>query len=124
MLLAVEKDKAKAVLDNYLNTLGNTGYVKQPVVMRFLAWLFLLDFVELVYLKLTDEDYNTINKALICLFSSGMCLLPYGALTREDRSNIDIIDPSYMGTFNLRVTEDRQWRAIEDATNIRSTEEE
>lgn len=123
MLLAVEKDKAKAVLDNYFTALTNTGYVKQPIVMRFLAWLFLMDFVELVYSHLTDADYNLINKALICLFSTGACLLPYGALTREDRSNIYVADSSYMGTFNLRVTEEQQWRSAEGGTDYRVTEQ-
>lgn len=122
MLLAIERDKAKAVLDRYFVALENTGYVKQPTVMRFLAWLFLLDFVELVYTHLTDADYNLINKALICLFSTGNCLLPYGALTREDLSNLYIADSSYMGTFNIRVTEDRQWRSVEDETDFRITE--
>ena len=113
MLLAVEKDKGKAVLDNYFNTLFNTGYVKRPTVKRFLAWLYLMDFVEMVYTCLTDEDYNIINDALICLFSSGCCLLPYDAIS-ENPSDVNISGSIYFGTFNIRETEMRQWRIAEN----------
>ena len=121
MLLAVEKDKAKILLDNYFSMLSVTGYVKRPVVKRFLMWLFLVDFVELVYLHLTDDDYNLINEALICLFSTGCCLLPYGAIT-EERKNVTIGESSYMGTFNIRVTEQNQWRKAEEDIQFRVNE--
>lgn len=123
MLLAVQKDKAKAVLDGYYKALANVGYVKRPVVKRFLAWLFLVDFVELVYEHLTDADYNLINKALICIFNSGFCLLPYGALTRSFQKIV--VGPSqYMGTFNLRITEDEKWRDAEEGDLFRAAEVE
>lgn len=123
MLLAVERDKAKGILDNYFTMLTNTGYVKRPAVKRLLAWLFLIDFVEMVYNLLTDEDYNKINRALICLFSTGCCLLPYDAIREIDRSHLHTGGSGYMGTFNLRITEENQWRAAEDGETLRAAQE-
>lgn len=120
MLLAVEKDKAKDLLDNYFTMLSATGYVKHHVVKRFLMWLFLVDFVELIYNHLTDDDYNLINEALICLFSTGCCLLPYSALSQN--INDIYVSPSYMGTFNIRVTEKNQLRKAEEGIQFRATE--
>ena len=114
MLLAIENNKAKSVLDNYFSMLAETGYVKRPVIQRFLAWLFLIDFVELVYDQLTDSDYNTINDALLCLFSTGCCLLPYNAIIQRSRSNITISESAYMGTFEIRATEQEMWRIAEN----------
>lgn len=110
MLLAVDKNNALGVLKKYFSALSNFGYVKHTIVRRYLLWLFLVDFVEQVYLYLTNEDYNKINKALICLFSSGSCLMPY----MTDRANVTFGEPIYMGRMTLRATEDGMWRATED----------
>jgi hypothetical protein len=109
MLVAVEKDKAKELIDKYFSMLAVTGYVKHPVVVRYLVWLFLVDFVERVYPMLNDKDYNKINKALICLFSRGCCLLPYIWESRD----ITWGEPIYMGEFTVRKAEDDRWRIAE-----------
>lgn len=118
MLLAVEKPRAKALLDKYFNTLAATGYVKRPVVKKFLIWLFLVQFVERIYELLTDDDYNKINELLINIFSDGGCLLPYMLLKKK----ITVGKPLYMGEFDLRITEDNMWRAAEDGETLRATE--
>lgn len=120
MLLVIEREKGKKILDGYYNTLSYVGYVKRPTVKRYLAWLFLVDFVELIYSHLTDDDYNLINRALACLFDGGSCLLPYSALNNMAH-NVSISESQYMGTFNIRITEQNQWRIAED-DNIRVTE--
>ena len=113
MLLVIQREKGKKILDKYFVTLSYTGYVKHPTVQRFLAWLFLVDFVELIYTCLTDEDYNLINKALECLFNGGSCLLPYSAL-ENIAHNVFIASSHHMRTFDIRETEENQWRIAED----------
>ena len=106
MLIALEKDKAKELIDKYFSMLAVTGYVKRPVVLRYLAWMFLVDFVEKIYSLLSSEDYTKINDALICLTNVGCCLLPY----MYDYMPITIGRPMYMGEFRVRLTEDEKWR--------------
>ena len=118
MLLAIEKPKAKALLDRYFNTLAATGYVKRPVVSKLLAWMFFVQFVERIYVLLGDSDYNKINEILINLFSDGCCLLPYMLLKKK----ITVGTPIYMGEFTVRITEDSMWRAMEDGETLRTTE--
>ena len=118
MLLAIEKEQGKEFLDRYYAVLGATGYVKQPMVVRYLVWLFLVDFAELVYQCLTDDDYNLINDALIYLFSTGCCLLPY----KYTRAPIVFEEDAYIGNFNLRATEYAALRASMDE-RLRGVEE-
>lgn len=118
MLVVIQREKGKKILDGYFEALSYTGYVKHPTVKRFLAWLFLVDFVELIYTRLTDEDYNLINRALACLFNGGSCLLPYDALENIAK-NVFIANSQHMRTFDIRETEKEQWRIAEDnATRI------
>ena len=109
MLVAVEKEKAKELLDRYFNLLGSTGYVKRPVVLRYLAWLFLVDFVEKVYGLLYNKDYTAINDALICITNGNCCLLPY----IYESQNITWGQPIYMGKFKVRLTENELLRIQE-----------
>ena len=110
MLVAVEKEQAKKFMDKYFSMLSVTGYVKRPVVMRYLAWLFLVDLVEKVYGLLDDDDYTKINNALICLTSNGCCLLPYV----YQKADITWGAPIYMGEFRVRITEDELWRSTQN----------
>lgn len=105
MLAEIEKDKVKALLDNYFETLSKKGYVKKDIVRRFMVWLFLADFAEKVYTLLTNSDYNKINDALICLFSKNFCLMPYDL----KRSHFSVNDPLFQ-VFDLRITEDTMLR--------------
>ena len=111
MLLALEKDKAKVLVDRYFSMLAVTGYVKRPVVIRYLAWMFLVDFVEAVYGILGNDDYTKINNALICITNAGCCLLPY---MYEKKYDITIGKPIYMGEFHVRLTEDTKWRETQN----------
>lgn len=110
MLVAVEKDKAKEYLDRYFSLLGATGYVKHNMVLRYLSWLFLVDFVEKVYGLLYERDYTAINDALICITNGDCCLLPY----IYQPQNITWGEPIYMGEFKARETEDELFRIQEN----------
>lgn len=118
MLLAIEKDKAKKTLNSYFNKLKVTGYVKHPVVTKYLIWLFLVDFVERVYMLLTDEDYNYINNLLICIFNNTDCLLRYHVEQRDFIYG----NPGFKKAFRLRISEDNKWRLIESGDAPRTTE--
>ena len=108
-------------MDNYLNLLSVAGYAKHPIVYKYMLWLYLLDFVERIYFLLTDEDYNKINEALICIFSGvGSCLLPY----QYTKTKLTEGEPIYMGTFNLRITEERMLRAAEQRLRIPETQDD
>ena len=121
MLSVIERDKAKELMDNYFKLLSVSGNAKHPIVYKYLVWLYLLDFVERVYYLLTDEDYNKINDALICIFTGvGSCLLPYQYVGSKVTEGV----PVYMGTFNLRITEDRMLRAAEQRLRIPETQDD
>lgn len=115
MLVAVQKEQAKTLLDRYFNLLSATGYIKHPMVVRYLIWLFLVDFVEKVFALLTNEDYKKINDALFCVTNAGCCLLPY----IYTKSNYTWGEPIYMGTFKVRLTETGGWRIQEDNNHPR-----
>ena len=106
-------------LNRYFSMLKSTGYVKHDIVLRFLIYLFFIDFVDNVYDFITEEDYNVINRALSVLFSSGNCLLPYTVFcaNRALMGKATIGRAHYMGIFNVRVTEvDGTKRITENAT--------
>ena len=110
MLLAIEREQAKQILDKYYKVLSSSGYVRHDIVVRYMIWLYVVDFVERVYHLLTNGDYNRINRLLIALFGPKSCLLPY--LTR--RTDLTIGNGMYMGMFDLRATEDTKLRESED----------
>jgi len=120
MLSVVEKDNAKAILDKYFGALMGRGYVKRDVVKRFIFWLFLLDFVEKVYMLLDNEDYNKISHVLDCIFYANNCLLSY----KNIKSKIDMGDTSSLAvTFVLRKTELDMLRKAQ-SEQFRVTEEQ
>ena len=63
--------------ETYFNTLCKTGYMSYPNVEKLLLLAFYWDLVRNDYrCHLSKSDYNTIEKALYCLFGS-TCLIPY-----------------------------------------------
>lgn len=73
----IRTEKAYHLLRGYFDLLAKTGYVKDATVMRFLMWLFILDFASWMQNKITPVGYDTMNKALLKLFTNGCCLMPY-----------------------------------------------
>lgn len=116
MLQVVAEKKALKTLGNYFAMLGKTGYVRNSQVRRFLAYLFLIDFVSYTSTYFTRKDYDTVADALGRLFANGGCLMPYPVFCSN---RIVLGKPYYMGALKLRVTEgerveDRIKRITED----------
>lgn len=116
MLQVTAENTALSTLSRYFNLVSKTGYVKHESLLRFLAYIFLIDFVEYTYDYFTQEDYDTVAEALGRLFSNGGCLMPYPVFctNRAVRGRAH-----YLGAFTVRVTEgerlaDRITRVTED----------
>ena len=105
MLQVIAEKKALRTLNTYYNTVEKTGYVKHDVLLRFLMYLFLIDFVEYTHDFFTEDDYNVVADALGVLFSLGGCMRPYPVFCTN---RIKLGRAHYMGTFRLRVTEGNQ----------------
>lgn len=118
MIAMLDEKKALGTLGNYFNLLEHTGYVKHETMVRFLIYLFLLDFVENVCDYITDEDYMMIERAMSVLFTGAGCLLPYNVFCINKAT---LGKNWYMGhSFGLRVTEvGRTERITEDGENYR-----
>lgn len=65
------------VLSRYFNTLSILGYKEYLSVYKVLLLILIKDFIDRDYYGyLTKEDYNTVNKALYCIYGT-TCLIPY-----------------------------------------------
>lgn len=102
MLQAVAENRALDTLDTYFSLVSKTGFVKENVLDRFMAYLFLIDLVEFTHDFFTETDYNIVADALASLFSTGNCMLPYPVFCTN---RITLGRAHYMGTLKLRVTE-------------------
>ena len=103
MLTLIEKDSvALGLLDKYYSYLSTTGYVKKSTNKRYLVYLFLLDFLNIMCAFFTEEDYEKLNRLLVALFSNGDCLLPYHVF---EKCRTIIGYPYYMGNAMPRITE-------------------
>ena len=122
MLQVIAERKALATLTTYYNTVEKTGYVKHDVLLRFLMYLFLIDFVEFTHDYFTEDDYNIVADALGVLFSTGGCMLPYPVFCTN---RIKLGRAHYMGTFRVRVTEAERIansdKRITEDENLRTT---
>ena len=87
----------------YYSVLEQTGYMKHDTTLRYLVYIFLLDFIDYAHGFFTEEDYNKVSKALSTLFSDGGCLMPYPVFC----TNRAVLGRNeYMGTLKNRITED------------------
>lgn len=77
MIEVVNSKSAVAYLENYFDILKKFGYTKNSVVNRFLAYAFLVDFVDTLYYFFTEEDYRVVESAMMSVFRNAYCLLPY-----------------------------------------------
>lgn len=65
------------ILSRYFNTLSVLGYKDYNSVYKVLLLSLIRDFINKDYYGyLTEEDYNTINKSLYCIYGTS-CLIPY-----------------------------------------------
>lgn len=102
MLQVVAEKRALQTLNTYFSVVEKTGYVKHDIRLRFLLYLFLIDFVEFTHDYFTQKDYDIVSEALSKLFSTGGCLLPYPVFC-TNRAKVG--RAHYMGSLKVRVTE-------------------
>lgn len=85
--MEVTNDALNAV-NKYFHTLSNLGYKKDKEVNSLIAYLFLEEFLcGSMSQFITERDYNTIDKALYCLYGTS-CMIPY---PDYERTHIDVI---------------------------------
>ena len=77
MLGAIKEEKALQFVSKYYEMLAKTGYAKHGITRWYLIYLFLLDFFNWTYPYFTNEDYKTLDMALVKIFNGGNCLVPY-----------------------------------------------
>lgn len=95
-------------INNYFNTLATLGYKNHKETDKLLLLLFLEEFINGPFSSYIDEeDYNTINNVLYCLYGS-TCLIPYP----EFNSGTSLIQT--LNSDNLRITEDNLIRISEN----------
>lgn len=64
-------------LNRYFNTLSSLGYVSYKEVDKLLVMILVYDMLDKSNeLPITEEEYRTINSALVCLYGSS-CMIPY-----------------------------------------------
>lgn len=103
MLGLIDENKALDIQERYYSVLKQTGYMKHDMVLRYLAYIFLLDFIDYTHGFFTEGDYNMISKALSVLFTNGGCMMPYPVFC----ANRAVLGRNeYMGTLKNRITED------------------
>ena len=103
MLGLIDENKALDIQERYYSVLKQTGYMKHDMVLRYLAYIFLLDFIDYTHGFFTEGDYNMISKALSVLFTNGGCLMPYPVFC----ANRAVLGRNeYMGVLKNRITED------------------
>lgn len=93
-------------IEKYFNTLSTTGYKSYSEVNKLLVMIFI---EELLYGPLsqyiTEDDYNTIIKAMYCFY--GSCMISYPTYKRE----VDKVANTLLKEF--RITEDNILRQTE-----------
>ena len=102
MVEVLEHKKALGYLDKYFDQLTKFGYIKKCTASRYLLYLFLVDFVDTLYMFFSEKDYNDVGKLLSELFSDGDCLLSYPVFC-SIRAKLG--QPQYMGSGRIRITE-------------------
>ncbi len=103
MLPLINEGPALDIHKRYFSILEKTGYLKHDSILRFMAYIFLLDFVEYAHSFFEEEDYTAVSKALSMLFADGGCLMPYPVFCAN---RITVGRNEYMGTMKIRKTED------------------
>lgn len=83
MVSVIEEKKALKFVSKYYDLLAKTGYAKHSITQWYLFYLFLIDFFNWVYPYFTDDDYKTLDMALVKLFNGGNCLVPYQVFSAD-----------------------------------------
>jgi len=105
-------------IKRYFDVLGKTGYYPEGDVGKFIIYLYIIYLLEGELSDfVTDEDYRTIYKALVCLWGSS-CLIPYPEWRRTAMKR-----RKYYGSMGVRVSEEDESRSTEGSNGILRTVE-
>ena len=77
MQSVLQENKALNFVSRYYDLLSKTGYSKHSITQWYLFYLFLIDFFNWLYPYFTNDDYKTLDMAIVKLFNGGNCLIPY-----------------------------------------------
>lgn len=110
--MEVTDDVLNAV-NKYFHTLSNLGYKKDKDVYNLIAYIFLEEFLYgSVSQFITEKDYNTIDRALYCLYGTS-CMIPY---PDYKKTHVDVVRSA---PDEYRISEDGILRKTE-TDNIRT----
>lgn len=111
--MEVTNDALNAV-NKYFHTLSNLGYKKDKEVNSLIILLFLEEFLcSSMAQFITEQDYNTIDKALYCLYGTS-CMIPYPDYKKTYIDVIKSMPDEYRISENeiLRMTETGSLRTV------------
>lgn len=111
--MEVTNDALNAV-NKYFHTLSNLGYKKDKEVNSLIILLFLEEFLCSPMAQfITEQDYNTIDKALYCLYGTS-CMIPYPDYKKTYIDVIKSMPDEYRISENeiLRMTETGSLRTV------------
>lgn len=110
--MEITNDVFNAV-NKYFHTLSNLGYKKDTDVNNLVIYLFIEELIcGPMSLFITEKDYNTIDKALYCLYGTS-CMIPY---PDYKKAYLDVIKSA---PDQYRISEDEILR-IAETDNIRT----
>ena len=76
MIEILHDDYVYKHLGKYYDVLSKRGYIGKDIVLKFVVWLFLYDFVGKVDRFMKEPDYELIDKMLSHLFDCNYCFFP------------------------------------------------
>ncbi|MGN0143790.1 MAG: hypothetical protein ACI398_02320 [Clostridium sp.] len=101
-------------IEKYYSYLENIGYIDNDDMNNILILSFINDIVKLFSNYITDDDYTTIVKALLCLSDNSCLISAPHFLTQESLFK----DSNYYKQKQFRISEDSLFRQTED-NNLR-----
>lgn len=104
--MEITNDVLNAV-NKYFHTITNLGYKKDKDVNNLIGYIFLEELLcGDMSQFITEKDYNTIDKALYCLYGTS-CTIPYPDYKKSPTESIQTIPVEYRITEDgiLRITE-------------------
>ena len=114
----VDNVTISSLLGKYYSRVKSVGYVDKNTTDRYMLYLFLVGFIDSVYVFFSDKDYRCIDALLSKVFSGCNCLLKYDKNTTMTSyylgmtpkiSDVTIGRPWYMGSeLTLRVSEENE----------------
>ena len=114
----IDSKRVLSILDGYIEQLTANGYVKKSDTVKLMVYLFIVDFLNKLYMFVTDDDYAKLQYLLDNMFDGG-CLMPYQKFCNI-RATVG--KPYYMGgSLTFRIDDDSNTR-ITDSGSLRKSQ--